>query len=142
MRFGKCVKLAKAFVSPGVQKYLDSNAWNSQNFGDVLLHMIANRSLDLTIDQSIGRKEFERKLEEYKRLKALDQEICAPTTILPCSKDGKNQVGSSRENCYAEDYGCGYPCIDRMLKDEKLHSKSQRDLWKPAFPGWSFATLS
>jgi len=135
MRFGKCVKLVKAFVSPDVQKYLDSNLWKSRNYGDTLLHMIVNRSLDLTIDQTLGRRAFLRKFEEYKRLKALDLELCAPKVILPCSKDGKNQVGASRKNCYAEDYGCGYPCIDSMLEDEKLHSKSQQAIWKPVY-GW------
>ena len=132
MRFGKCVKLVKAFVSPVVKEYLESKAWLSQNYGDTLLHMTVNKSLDLTIDQRLGRAAFNRKLTEYKRLKAIDAARCAPNTILPCSKDGVNQVGASRDNCYAEDYGCGYPCIDKMLKDDTLHTKEQRALWQPS----------
>jgi hypothetical protein len=136
MRFGKCVKLAKAFQSPAVKEYLRSKEWLAQNYGDTLLHMTVNKSLDMTIDQSIGRSAFQRKLTEYKRLKELDLEKCAPNTILPCSKDGVNQVGPSRHNCYAEDYGCGYPCINQMLKDDSLHTKAERAVWKPSYSSW------
>lgn len=132
MRYGKCVKLVKAFVSPAVKEHLESKTWLAQNYGDTLLHMTVNKSLDLTIDQSLGRANFDLKLSEYKRLKALDAKICAPHTILPCSKDGTNQVGASRKNCYAEDFGCGYPCVDEMLKDDKLHTNEQRALWQPS----------
>jgi hypothetical protein len=136
MRFGKCVKLVKAFQSPAVKEYLRSKEWLAQNYGDTLLHMTVNKSLDMTIDQTIGRSAYQRKLAEYKRLKELDLEKCAPHTILPCSKDGVNQVGPSRHNCYTEDYGCGYPCIDQMLRDDSLHTKAQRAMWKPSSSSW------
>lgn len=132
MRFGKCVKLAKAFKSPIVEEYLKSNVWLAHNYGDTMLHMTANKSLDLTIDQTLGRADFDRKFAEYERLKALDLERCAPKTLLPCSKDGVNQVGPSRQNCYKEDYGCGYPCIDKMLQDDSLHTPEQKALWQPS----------
>jgi len=136
MRFGKCVKLVKAFQSPAVKEYLQSKEWLAQNYGDTILHMAVNKSLDMTIDETIGRSAFQRKLVEYKRLKELDMERCAPHTILPCSKDGVNQVGPSRLNCYAEDYGCGYPCINQMLQDNTLHTKAQRALWQPSSSSW------
>jgi hypothetical protein len=132
MRYGKCVKLVKAFTSPEVKTYLESKAWLAQNYGDILLHKVINKSLEKTIDQVFSRSAFEEKLKEYKRLKALDMQLCLPTTILPCSKDGINQVGPSRQNCYKEDYGCGYPCINAMLRNQSLHTKQQRATWQPS----------
>jgi hypothetical protein len=129
--YGKCVKLVKAFVSPAVKEYLESRAWIAQNYGDILLHMIVNKSLDMTINRVLGRENFKRKMIEYKRLKALDLEYCASTTILPCDKDGKSQITASRQNCYSEDFGCGYPCVDRMIKNDQLHTKEQRSIWEP-----------
>jgi hypothetical protein len=121
--YGKCVKLVKAFVSPVVKEFLESRSWKVQNYGDMLLYMIVNKSLDMTIDKVLGRENFKKKLLEYQRLKALDLELCASTTILPCNKDGKSQIQASRRNCYAEDFGCGYPCIDSMINNDQLHSK-------------------
>jgi hypothetical protein len=86
MRYGKCVKLVKAFVSPAVKEHLESKTWLAQNYGDTLLHMTVNKSLDLTIDQSLGRANFDLKLSEYKRLKALDAKICAPRHDPPLSR--------------------------------------------------------
>lgn len=112
-----CTKMTKSFVTPAVSKYLSSKEWHQEIYGDVLLHSIINKSLDLTIEM-IGKEKFEQQYNEYKRLKNLADELCSPTAIFPCSANGVNQVKQSRENCYNKDWGCGYPCLDQLVHNE------------------------
>ena len=81
--------------------------------GDFLLHAIANRSLDLTID-ALGRDKFQQEFETYQKLRALATEMCQANTTFPCSKTGEWQEGY-KENCYEFDIGCGHRCIDNVL---------------------------
>lgn len=103
--------------SDAVQAYLASDDWRAQNYGDYLLHAAANQSLDLTIDR-IGREKFQEAYTKYKRLQAKATETCASKAIFPCSPKGVPQRSQSRKDCYAQDFGCGYKCIDDMLSRE------------------------
>ena len=106
-------------MSPAVQKYLDSDDWKAQNYGDYLLYAAANQSLDQTIAR-LGRPRFNAALQRYKALKAKEKEVCAPVAEFPCSKSGKPQPKKARKECYQRDFGCGYKCIDDMIANDSV----------------------
>ena len=108
---------------PSVQKYIDTD-FRSENY-DYMLHEFANRSLDATIEQ-LGRKEVEKGVAYYRRLKERTLEHCQAEIIFPCSEDGKWQAGSLG-SCYQHDIGCGYRCINHFL-DKLERGNLQPDL--------------
>jgi hypothetical protein len=115
----KCLPTVKSFVSPAVQKFLDSDEWRAMNYGDFLLHQAANLSLDLTIER-LGRDRFDRAMTTYRRLRALETVECAPHVKFPCSNEGQAQVKLSKRSCYLPlyDFGCGYKCIDQLVDND------------------------
>ena len=104
--------------SPAVQAHFQSMEWKAKNYGDYLLQEAASQSLDRTIAETLGNDRFQRALQRYQRLKASANGRCANETLSHCSPTGKIQRHLSAQNCYADDSGCGYPCIDRMLLTE------------------------
>jgi len=108
----KCIKLQPSFTSPAIKEYLNSPIWIQKNYGDYILMEIVNKSIDLTIDL-LGREKFTKALEEFRELKGRASVQCKDAPILPCSGDGEYQPESS-ENCYFEDVGCGYDCLDTV----------------------------
>jgi len=123
----KCFPTVKSFVSRGIQSFLGSDEWRAMNYGDYLLHAAANQSLDRTIER-LGRDRFDRALAEYRRLRAIEEKQCAPHVKFPCNDHGEPQPELSKRSCYLSfyDFGCGYKCIDKMLKDDKQR-KAVRD---------------
>mmetsp|Transcript_46510 Transcript_46510/g.95128 ORF Transcript_46510/g.95128 Transcript_46510/m.95128 type:complete len:294 (-) Transcript_46510:130-1011(-) len=123
----RCVKIQKSFISPGVAAFLSSDEWLARNEADYMLFAAANRSLDATIDK-LGRQAFEAALAEHHALMALAQTECADKIVPPCSKDGHNQRKASMNNCYWNDNGCGYPCLDEVSKrfQEQKERASER----------------
>ena len=109
----KCIKLQKSFVSPAIATYLKSPIWIQKNYADYMLHQIVNKSIDLTIDV-MGKEKFKKALEQFRALKDRAAVQCASAPILPCSSSGQYQLESA-ENCYFEDIGCGYDCLDTVL---------------------------
>jgi hypothetical protein len=118
-----CMPYVKTFVSPVVQDHLDSVEWHAKNYGDFLLHAAANLSLDMTMDR-IGRTRVNTALQEYRRLSQKAKQQCSNETIYHCAEDGTPQRHLSKPNCYEDDSGCGYPCVDRMLLLEGAKSTS------------------
>jgi hypothetical protein len=113
-----CYRMQRSFRSDRVKRFLESDEWRARNYGDYLLHAAAIQSLDLTIER-LGRVAFETRLVEYHRLKRKARNVCANATILPCSAKGVPQKRRlSKRNCYGDDGGCGYACIDEMLANE------------------------
>jgi hypothetical protein len=112
-----CRLSIQAFRSPAVQAHLESTEWYAKNYGDYLLHAAALSSLDLTIER-LGRQQFNSKLKQYQHLKAKSRRLCANETLSHCSSTGTVQRHLSEKNCYLDDSGCGYACIDRMLAHE------------------------
>jgi len=119
---GGCKKIPKRVKWPEMEDYVSSYYWKRRYTFSNALYAAANRSLDLTIEK-IGRAKFDKALSEHKRLMALVDEKCASTAVFPCSSDGEPQLEASIKNCYKFDYGCGYPCIDTIMKN----LKSSRD---------------
>lgn len=106
-----CFKIRRTERTPAVEKYI-ANDFRRKN-GDFLLHAVANRSLDMTIDY-LGRDKFNREFEEYKKLKAFATSICLHNATFPCSPTGAWQP-EFVDDCYNMDIGCGYRCIDDVL---------------------------
>lgn len=77
---------------------------------DQLLYSIANKSLQSTIE--FAGDEYRARWNEYNTLKRLVATACSGNkTRPPCDDDG--QV-TAEPNCYLRDFGCGYPCVDRV----------------------------
>eukprot|EP00934_Nitzschia_sp_Nitz4_P008476 Nitzschia sp. Nitz4//scaffold120_size68122//27431//28819//NITZ4_006043-RA/size68122-processed-gene-0.44-mRNA-1//-1//CDS//3329534275//8466//frame0 len=108
-----CKRSVASFRSPLVKEYLESDEWRAQNYGDYLLVAAANRSLDLTIDR-LGRSNFEQSLSDFRALKQSVYVYCENRTVPPCASNGTVQTKLS--DCYANDFGCGYPCVDEYLE--------------------------
>eukprot|EP00977_Amphora_coffeiformis_P013617 scaffold3608_cov183-Amphora_coffeaeformis.AAC.4 len=117
----KCILTVSSYIQPGVKKFLESDKWKAPNWGDYLLHKAASLSLDRTIE-AIGRERFDMALLEYRRLREMEQVYCAPHVKFPCSDEGIPQPDVSKESCYLPffDFGCGYKCIDDIVKQETI----------------------
>lgn len=109
--------------TPQVTQYLQSPTWWAQNYGDLLLHQAASQSLDQTILQQIGLKRFAETLKDFRKLKAETQKVCQPVTF-PCSRDGKDQSLQAEKECYFEESGCGYPCLDAISQSANPSSEA------------------
>ena len=124
----KCKQMYKSprNLSPAVRAFLDGDEYRAANYGDLLLHEASNQSLDLTIDQTIGRDRFDRALAKYRHLKQLAAERCRAETVQVCTDQGVLQKEEAVENCYFfKDLGCGYKCIDQMLLELKSENVTQ-----------------
>lgn len=93
------------------KEYLSSTSWWAQNYGDLLLHQAASMSLDRTIAE-IGVDVFNEALEKFRSMMKTAAETCQP--VFPCSSDGTDQSIEAEDDCYFEDIGCGYPCLDTL----------------------------
>jgi len=117
---GGCHKIPEKIEWPGFKEFVSSPYWKRRYRLPKSLYYAANRSLDLTIDR-LGRDRFNKALAEHKQLMALINEKCADNTIFPCS-DGVLQMEKASLNCYKSDFGCGYPCIDEVMKEVEKQS--------------------
>jgi len=107
-----CMKIEKSFTSDAIQEYLSSEKWYEMYAGDDILYKAANRSLDLTIEK-IGRLKFQQALSKFLDIKYNIQYACKDIDVNPCTQNGVLQMNVSRTNCYLDDFGCGFKCIDR-----------------------------
>jgi len=110
-----CFQVPKIKLSPAVEEYLDTD-FTEDNY-DFVLHAFANASLDATID-SLGRERVQREVRRHLHLKDLAMRHCRSKILPPCSEGGKWQpehVG----NCFENDIGCGYRCINDFLDNYK-----------------------
>jgi hypothetical protein len=98
-------------MTPPVVNHLESTEWFAQNYGDYLLYQAANQSLDMTIWR-LGLDVFSKALKEFRSTLKRAHETCHP--VFPCSSNGTDQYEASQENCYFDDIGCGYPCLDEL----------------------------
>lgn len=113
---GQCSKSIKGKMSKGVKQYFESKAWLAMNYADYVLYEAANCSLDLTIER-IGRDRFDRALADFRRLEAKAMQLCGDHLGSGCTGDG---VALPETTCYVRDFGCGYKCVDAMLRDDKI----------------------
>eukprot|EP00529_Nitzschia_sp_RCC80_P015604 CAMPEP_0113459490 /NCGR_PEP_ID=MMETSP0014_2-20120614/10480_1 /TAXON_ID=2857 /ORGANISM="Nitzschia sp." /LENGTH=679 /DNA_ID=CAMNT_0000351077 /DNA_START=41 /DNA_END=2080 /DNA_ORIENTATION=- /assembly_acc=CAM_ASM_000159 len=96
------------------------NEWSKRIKWDLELYKAANRSLDLTIDNVLGRTEFENQQRRFREAQQIVHDRCAPIAKFPCSPQG--QVRTPDEtNCLFKDSGCAYECIDEVAKELNLY---------------------
>ncbi|GKY95834.1 hypothetical protein MPSEU_000544000 [Mayamaea pseudoterrestris] len=104
--------------SATLNAYFDSPEWYWINQADYLLHAAANASLDRTIYEVIGERLFEQKLADFRKVQQLVMEYCGDRILgSGCTNDG--QVMFPLEECYENDFGCGYKCVDEALNRMK-----------------------
>ena len=117
----KKVSVGKILPLP-VYEHVSSQNYYDKNFGDFLLYQAVNKSLDITIEERIGKDKFEKALKEHLHLMKLVKERCEDKNkvISLCSKDGVPQWNIS--NCYERDFGCGYDCLDELYFNESSNS--------------------
>jgi len=104
-----------------VEEYTTSDEWYAINYGDYLLYDAANDSLDLTISyivETVGRDRFDKALESLRNAHRLVSKECSGRTYTQCSSSGEVQLEKSLGDCYTEDSGCGYRCIDEISQRE------------------------
>ena len=99
-------------MDPTVQAFLSSTEFYAANYQDFLLYKAANASLDETID-SLGRERFQKALIAFQSMMEKAKQ-CQTEAIFPCSSTGIYRP-PNETNCYLRDWGCGYPCLDRLF---------------------------
>ena len=136
----ECVRVIAPFRTPEMDRYLRSDEWYAMNYGDYLLHAAANAALNRTIEHVIGRSRFDRVLADYHQWNKRIAEYCSDDGAAkrddnygrnrnesesrihyPCSKSGQLQLERSKQDCYQEDFGCGYPCLDKLVTSLDSH---------------------
>ena len=100
----RCFKIQKSYMTDKMKTYFNSNEWYKRNAADYLLYQAVNRSLDATIEHTIGRNKFDVALEKYLFTKEKTK-VCQETVLFPCSENGQFQRGDAAENCYFDDLG-------------------------------------
>ena len=115
-----CTYIWPAFISDGMQEYLDSEEWTIRHHWDMAFYQAANRSLDLTIDR-LGRERFEKNLALYEQARKLSREKCLHKTVFPCSAGGKF-TPDELTDCLWKDSGCGSECLDEVANELDLWS--------------------
>ena len=78
---------------------------------DLSLIAAVNRALDATIE-SLGPA-FQQQLVQFQSLMASATAACADKAIWPYSDTGEEQKVKSSTDCYWNDNGCGFPCLDQ-----------------------------
>jgi hypothetical protein len=81
------------------------------------LHAAAVASLDRTI-QALGVETVKKAVADFAKLQQTVELACNNNeTQYPCSATGEPQLEQAAISCYFRDFGCGHPCIDRVLRD-------------------------
>lgn len=117
----KCAKIQHKWTTPTIDRYLlsrDNDDFLVDNW-DYFLYQAANASLDRTIDE-LGRSKVEAGLELYHAYQTNIQNQCSGKAIFPCPITIPNQTLLSQQDCYFSDAGCGYKCIDKVLRKDAI----------------------
>jgi Sulfotransferase family len=117
---GTCKKLIKSHTSPRMQEYFQSDEeWYAKNYGDYLLFAAVNRSIDLTIIETIGRERFDPALEEFRRLETKVNDICSHRVKFPCSNNGTVLFRPTKPVPHEEIA----QCIDAVIRENSDEKK-------------------
>jgi hypothetical protein len=120
---GMCVRIPKVVTTPTIAEYLRTKHSN-QNV-DYLLFYVINKSLDLTIE-SLGVKKVQNMAAYIRELSKVAEENCRSEAWFPCDPEGNFQPEPAYWNCYVQDAGCGFECIDRVLQKYTLTGKNKK----------------
>mmetsp|Transcript_32076 Transcript_32076/g.78130 ORF Transcript_32076/g.78130 Transcript_32076/m.78130 type:complete len:367 (-) Transcript_32076:43-1143(-) len=109
-----CFHIEKAQRTPRVEQYFASETFVLFN-PDLYLYDAINKKLDRTVE-SIGLENVQERVETIQVRRKIADEACQSTVVYPCSSEGVPQHEQARQNCYLQDSGCGYPCIDQVFE--------------------------
>ena len=112
----KCTLIQKANWTQGIKEYFASNRYVHNN-PDLLLYYAVNQKLDRTIDL-IGYEKVQERADTIRRLEELAERECQDEAIFPCSATGQPQHEQAQSSCYIKDSGCGFKCVDRVLRNQ------------------------
>lgn len=116
---GTCNYIQPTVLSPDMKHFLQSEPWLDDNKNNYLFYNAVNRTLDRTI-AAIGFLKFNHALRNFMLAKKLVNEECTTDVVkFPCTKDGI-KLREMDTDCYKEDWGCGYACIDGLMKNFTL----------------------
>ena len=129
----ECHLIPKTVILPGMQEIIDSNYFQNMIEWDKRVHRLANRSLDMTIDQ-IGKDKFQDALSTFLHARQVAEEKCSDEVTFPCSRGGMNATNNTHGkrwptnqiDCLFNDSGCGYVCLDDVATELGLWGK-----WRP-----------
>jgi hypothetical protein len=110
-----CYLIQKANWTEGMNKYFASDQYLHNN-PDLLLYYAVNQKLDQTIDK-IGAEKVQERADAIRKLEELAESNCQEQAIFPCSATGQPQHDKAKDSCYIKDSGCGFKCVDRLLKE-------------------------
>jgi hypothetical protein len=108
-----CIPLVSSTQAESISNFFQMDEWKAAHSADRLLFAAVEISLNRTI-ADLGNS-FITRLYEFKRLQSIVQKLCRNETYFPCSGVGTPQLELSARHCYLRDFGCGYPCIDRIV---------------------------
>lgn len=114
----RCIYIVPSFTTPGMKEFFASDYWQRYIAADLALYKAANASLDKTID-SLGRKQFEKELATFQRIKEQAQAKCVSRTIYRCDSTGR-YVGAQNATCLLWDVGCGHECLGEFAEEMKI----------------------
>jgi hypothetical protein len=120
----KCTYIVPAFVSPGLEEYFATPAYQNSVKGERILYQVANRTLDLTI-ATFNQKEFETNLNTFRQAQARalykcqDEPAIPNASQFPCMRNGKFNTVEEAE-CVQGDFGCGFKCLDQVANAMNL----------------------
>jgi hypothetical protein len=112
---GKCVMMQKALLTEENRNLLLSPEYLTGNV-DFLLYAAAEASLDRTT-QALGADTVQKRTTLIRQLQLLAEERCRSKVVFPCSETGVYQNELALSNCYHSDVGCGYSCVDQVMKE-------------------------
>jgi Sulfotransferase family len=119
-----CAYIAPSFSTPGIESFLQkSHFYQHRLHWEHVLHQVVNRSLDLTIDVTLGRDVFETQLARFRHAQRVAQARCQQFNGgLSCSKNGtwSNKETTGGSDCLFRDSGCGYHCLNQVADELDL----------------------
>eukprot|EP00522_Entomoneis_paludosa_P011089 CAMPEP_0172440380 /NCGR_PEP_ID=MMETSP1065-20121228/1011_1 /TAXON_ID=265537 /ORGANISM="Amphiprora paludosa, Strain CCMP125" /LENGTH=437 /DNA_ID=CAMNT_0013189173 /DNA_START=107 /DNA_END=1417 /DNA_ORIENTATION=- len=108
-----CIFIPRSFVTPGMQKYFESDEWQRVIRGDLLLYKAANESLDRTIE-ALGPKEFQRNLQALKQGLKLAEDNCKGGRVVTLCNEGGEAIPFVNNTCYIWGEACDHECINEL----------------------------
>ena len=102
-----------------MKQFFQSQSWLEENKNNYELYNTVNKMLDNTID-AIGQTIFNVAYTNFMEAKRLVNEKCTRDMIkFPCTNDGIRRSDDDTD-CYSEDWGCGYSCIDKLYHNATI----------------------
>lgn len=112
-----CIYLQPSFLSPGMQKFFDSDQWKQSNAVDILLYQAVYKSLDNTI-RDIGQDVFDKELAQFREAQQKANEYCQDKVIGFCSSGGILNPPKDR-TCVIWGEGCDYACLREFQQQQR-----------------------